>query len=66
MRSLIRKRLHDLLQAQSIDSSMPLRAPRSQPDDILRLKVKARLQRVGREMKLVVHNPDDQAQADPG
>ena len=30
------------------------------------LKVKARLQRVGREMKLVVHNADDQVVADPG
>jgi hypothetical protein len=32
----------------------------------LKLKVKARLQRVGREMKLVVHNAEDRAQADPG
>jgi site-specific DNA recombinase len=37
-----------------------------QPDNVLRLKVRARLQRVGREMKLVVHNADDRAQADPG
>ena len=36
------------------------RAPASHPGDILTLKVKARLQRVGREMKLVVHNTDDQ------
>ena len=28
--------------------------------------MKARLQRVGREMKLVVHNAEDRAQADPG
>ena len=63
---LYRQRLHDLLQAQSIDLSMPLRTPRSQLDDILRLEVKARLQRVGREMKLVVQNADDQAKADPG
>jgi site-specific DNA recombinase len=28
--------------------------------------VKARLQRVGREMKLIVHNAADQMQADPG
>jgi site-specific DNA recombinase len=61
-----RQRLHDLLQAQSMD--LPLRQPPTcgQPDDILRLKVKARLQRVGREMKLVVHNADDRAAADPG
>jgi site-specific DNA recombinase len=37
----------------------------SQPGDILKLTVKARLQRVGREMKLVVHNAEDRA-ADPG
>jgi len=36
------------------------------PGNILNLKVKARLQRVGREMKLVVHNAEDRAAADPG
>jgi site-specific DNA recombinase len=61
-----RQRLHELLQAQAIDLPMRSRAPRSQPADILRLKVKALLQRVGREMKLVVHNADDRAAADPG
>jgi site-specific DNA recombinase len=59
-------RLHDLLQAQSIDSLTPPHAPRSKPTDILRLTVKARLQRVGREMKLIVHNTEDRATADPG
>jgi site-specific DNA recombinase len=33
---------------------------------LLKLRVKARLQRVGREMKLAGHNADDQRQADPG
>jgi site-specific DNA recombinase len=61
-----RHRLHDLLQAQSIDSLTPPHAPRSKPTDILRLTVKARLQRVGREMKLIVHNAEDRATADPG
>jgi len=61
-----RQRLHDLLQAQSIDLLPPPQTTRSKPHDILRLKVKARLQRVGREMKLVVHNADDRSQADPG
>jgi len=61
-----RRRLHDLLQAQSIDSLTPSQAPRSKPTDILRLTVKARLQRVGREMKLVVLNADERATADPG
>jgi site-specific DNA recombinase len=61
-----RQGLHDLLQTQSIDSLAPPRASRGKPDDILRLKVKAQLQRVGREMKLVVHNADDLTVADPG
>jgi site-specific DNA recombinase len=60
-----RQRLHDLLQARSTGSLAP-QANRNKPDDILRLKVKARLQRVGREMKLVVHNAEDRAEADPG
>ena len=34
--------------------------------DILTLKVKARLQRVGREMRMLVENGDDQTLADPG
>ncbi|HUV04859.1 MAG TPA: recombinase family protein, partial [Armatimonadota bacterium] len=61
-----RQRLHDLLQAQSVEPSFAAPTPTSHPGDILKLKIKARLQRVGREMKLVVHNADDQAAADPG
>lgn len=60
------RRLHDLLQAQSIEQSLTAPTPASNPGDILKLNVKARLRRVGREMKLVVHNAEDQAQADPG
>jgi len=59
------QRLHDLLQAQSIEPPLPARAPAG-TGDILKLKVKARLQRVGREMKLVVHNAEDRTIADPG
>ena len=33
--------------------------------DILTLTVRARLQRVGREMKMLVENTDDQTEADP-
>ena len=40
--------------------------PTPRTGETLKLKVKARLQRVGREMKLVVHNAEDQAEADPG
>ena len=60
------RRLHDLLQAQSIAQSLTAPTPASNPGDILKLNVKARLRRVGREMKLVVHNAEDRAQADPG
>ena len=63
---MYRQRLHDLLQAQSIDASLAAAAPASHAGSILKLKVKARLQRVGREMKLIVHNADDRAAADPG
>jgi len=59
------QRLHDLLQAQSIEPPLPAPAPAG-TGDILKLKVKARLQRVGREMKLVVHNAEDRTIADPG
>ena len=52
-----RQRLHDLLLVQSINLPAPPQPTRDQPDGILRLKVKARLQRVGREMKLVVQTP---------
>ncbi len=60
-----RRQLHDLLQPESIEPPSAHPAPTG-PGDILKLKVKARLQRVGREMKLIVHNADDRTQADPG
>ena len=61
-----RHRLHELIKARSLEPLLADRAPASHPNDILILKVKARLQRVGREMKLVVHNAGDRAAADPG
>ena len=61
-----RQRLHDLLQAQSMEPSLAPPAPVSHPGDTVKLKVKARLQRVGREMKLIVHNAEDRVAADPG
>ncbi len=57
---------HNLLAAQSIVSLAQSKATRSQPHDVLRLKVEARLQRVGREMKLLVDNAENRAEADPG
>jgi hypothetical protein len=63
---IYRQRLHDLLQTESTETPLAAEVTASQADGILKLKVKARLQRVGREMKLVVHNADDLTQADPG
>jgi site-specific DNA recombinase len=62
---IYRQRLCHLLQERSIDSPMTATAPSSHPGDILKLNVKAQLRRVGREMKLVVHNTNDRAAADP-
>ncbi|MGB6910685.1 MAG: hypothetical protein WBE01_13300, partial [Methyloceanibacter sp.] len=59
-------RLHDLLQGRSLEPSLAAPAPASHSGEILKLQVKARLQRVGREMKLVVHNAEDRAAANPG
>ncbi|MGH9695474.1 MAG: recombinase family protein, partial [Bryobacteraceae bacterium] len=61
-----RQRLRDLIKARSLEPFLAGLAPASHPGDILKLKVKARLQRVGREIKLVVHNAEDRAAADPG
>jgi site-specific DNA recombinase len=63
---ICRQRLYRLLQARALESSLADRAPASPPGDVLNLEVTARLQRVGREMKLVVHNAEDRAEADPG
>jgi hypothetical protein len=63
---LCRHRLHNLLQAGSLEQSLATSTPASDPGGILTLNVNARLQRVGREMKLVVQNADDRAAADPG
>ena len=61
---ICRQRLDRLLQARSLESPLADRAPASRPGDVLKLELKARLQRVGREMKLVVRNAEDRA--DPG
>ena len=61
-----RRQLLELLQAQSINSRAPAGRPHGDFDDILTLTVKARLQRVGREMRMLVENADGQTSADPG
>jgi site-specific DNA recombinase len=58
--------LDALLAAQSIQASFAAPAPRNHVGDIVRLTLEARLQRVGREMKLVVHDAEHRAEADPG
>jgi len=64
--TVYRQRLHDLLQSKSIEKSLTAPAPGSPSGQLLQLNVEARLQRVGREMKLVVHNTNDRTTADAG
>ena len=63
--SVRRFRLVELLGADSIDLTMQRGTPDNEAKDILTLTVRARLQRVGREMKMLVENSDDQTEADP-
>lgn len=68
---LRRQSLVELLHAQSTAPTMQGRKSDKesadiQSEDILTLKVKVRLQRVGREMRMLVENSNDQTLADPG
>jgi site-specific DNA recombinase len=58
--------LIELLDAQSINPTTQGRKSDKKSEDILTLTVRARLQRVGREMRMLVENMDDQTTADPG
>ena len=60
---LRRRRLVELLHAQSTGPTT--QAGKFDSGDILTLMMKARLQRVGREMRMLVENSDDQNSADP-
>jgi len=62
--TLSRGRLTQLL-AGSLDLKMQHQAPTSAPDDLLGLTVPVGLKRVGREMRMLVENADDQTAADP-
>src|SRR5262249_34954649 len=62
---LRRQSLVELLHAQSTGPIPQLGKSDKASEDILTLKVKARLQRVGREMRMLVENSDDQTLADP-
>ncbi len=61
--TLSRGRLTQLL-AGSLDLKMQ-QAPTNAPDDLLGLTVPVGLKRVGREMRMLVENADDQTPADP-
>jgi site-specific DNA recombinase len=61
-----RRNLIELLHARTIDAGAPAGKPGSASDETLMLTVKARLQRVGREMKMLVENADGKTSADPG
>ena len=53
------------LLAGSLDLKMQHQAPTRAPDDLLELTVPVGLKRVGREMRMLVENADDQTPADP-
>ena len=62
--TVCRSRLTELL-AGSIDLTMQHQRPTNAPGDVLTLTVPVRLKRVGREMRMLVENSDDQTPADP-
>ena len=64
MTTLSRGRLNQLL-AGSLDLKTQHQAPTNAPDDLLGLTVPVGLKRVGREMRMLVENADDQTPADP-
>ena len=60
-----RHRLASFLAGQSIDPTMQDQKLDRDSDDVVTLVVPARLKRVGREMRMLVENSDDQTAADP-
>jgi site-specific DNA recombinase len=63
---LCRRSLVELLHADSVNPTTQKGWFAEEFEDILTLKVKARLQRVGREMRMLVENAHGQTPADPG
>jgi site-specific DNA recombinase len=61
-----RRSLVELLHARATEPIIQTGTFDTESEDILTLKVKARLQRVGREMRMLVENSDSQILADPG
>ena len=56
------RRLVELLQAQSTEATTQGSTSDMESEDVLTLTVKARLQRVGREMRMLVENSDQRRQ----
>jgi site-specific DNA recombinase len=63
--NISRRRLAELLSGQLIDLTTRDQRLDRKSDDIVTLTVPARLKRVGREMRMLVENADDQTAADP-
>ena len=63
--NIFRHRLAALLAGQSIDLTMQDQKMDRNSDDVVTLTTPARLKRVGREMRMLVENSDDQTAADP-
>ena len=63
--NISRCRLAALLAEQSIDLTMQDQKMDRDSDDVVTLTTSARLKRVGREMRMLVENSDDQSAADP-
>jgi hypothetical protein len=64
--SVRRSRLAELLGSDSLDLAIQQGTPNHEAKAVVTLTVRARLQLVGREMKMLVENSDDQTKADPG
>jgi hypothetical protein len=58
--------LIELLDSQLINQTTQGRKSDKKSEDVLTLTVRARLQRVGREMRMLVEKTDDQTTGDPG
>ncbi len=63
--SISRHRLAAFLDGQSIDLTMQGQSIDRDSDDVVTLAAPAQLKRVGREMRMLVENSDDQTAADP-
>ena len=63
--NISRRRLAAFLAGQSVSSTTQDHKPTRDADDVVKLVVPVQLKRVGREMRMLVENSDDQTAADP-